>query len=151
MVCVHFIETANLTKTAIFTQMLTWKDMRHTVVRVMNPTQMMRRTSNNQTQTSDKIVWFVATASVARTAKPHVDKGRVCSEEHAATGAHELSAFIYQVDCFTEGAQVVKTQSPIVDHEQIRRERNQTDRCSDGSTKGRVPQCCSRPPSKSPP
>ena len=74
---------------------------------------MLKRTSNNQTQTSDEIVWFVSTGFVARTAKPHVDKGRVCSEEHTARGAHELSAFIYQVDCIIEGAQFLKHSHPF--------------------------------------
>ena len=41
------------------------------------------------------------------------DKVRVGSEEHAARGAHELSAFSYQVDCFAEGAQVVKHSHPF--------------------------------------
>ena len=72
--------------------------MRHTVLRMM-PTQMMKWISNNQTQTSGKFEWFVSTGFVARIAKPHFGKGRVCSEEHAARGAHELSAFSYQVDC----------------------------------------------------
>ena len=35
----------------------------------------------------------MSTGFVARIAKPHFDEARVGSEEHAARGAHELSAF----------------------------------------------------------
>ena len=123
-------------------QIWTWKDMRHTVLRMMIPRQMMRKASNNQTQTSDRHFLFLSKGCVARMTKPHFDEARVGSAEHGARSAHELFPFISQVDCFAEGAQLLKQSHKFSDCKKSAREWNLTDPCSDRSRNGAsVPMC----------